>query len=89
MELQPRRVREISWTIPTLKTKLDELDRQINQLRAERAQLGFKFNEMLKANAKSNLAIVPTPVPTAEVHWYSDMFGGTGFDNACKENNRG
>jgi len=77
--------RQVNYTIPELKARLDHLDRAINILRAERAQLGFKFDTMLRENAK------PSSAPQHDVQqaqWYDHLVGGTGFEHSPVRNAR-
>ena len=76
--------RQVNYSIPELKARIDYLDREINILRAERAHLGFKFDTMLRENAK---AVAP-PHDVQQAHWYSDEFGGTGFEHSPVRNAR-
>lgn len=77
MELQTR---EIQWTIPALKARLDELDRQINVLRNERSQLGMKFDFMLRASARAT-ASAPAPHDFQKAIFPEDL-NITGFENS-------
>ena len=69
--------RQVNYTIPELKARIDNLDREINILRAERAHLGFKFDTMLRENSKP---VAPSS-PGAQPQWYDHLVGGTGFEN--------